>query len=145
MTLGSLIFAGSIICVAPNEYSISGSDALGLIYTHSDNLRKICGLRRQLSVSLAGLHSTNGPDEARAQPLDDSLPAQQYIRLTQGEGAETVSAFETAAVKQYEPSIDECIDVLHDRLLEYVVCEDAVKVWHTMSSFTWDVFSATTV
>lgn len=50
-----------------------------------------------------------------------------------------------ASVKQYEPGIDECIDVLHDRLAEHVICGDEINVSHTVSSFVWDVFSIITV
>ena len=128
--LNQPVITGKIVRIAPNQYSISDAAALKTIYGHGAKFEKSdwydawnFGPRTGFTNLFSERNSRNHAESRR----------------------KVASMYSMTSLVSYEPSVDNCIEIFKQRLLEFSEQGSTIDMAHWMQCYAFDVIGEITV
>ncbi|CAG7921611.1 unnamed protein product [Penicillium olsonii] len=120
---------GKIVRIAPNQYSISDAAALKTIYGHGAKFEKSDWYDAWNFGAAPGL--TNLFSERNSKKHAESR-------------RKVASMYSMTSLVSYEPSVDNCIEIFKQRLLEFSEQGSTIDMAHWMQCYAFDVIGEIT-
>ncbi|KAH7093666.1 cytochrome P450 [Paraphoma chrysanthemicola] len=119
---------GSIVRIAPNQYSIDDPDAIRTIYGHGTQFTKADWYKASSS----------------ADPTVHDLFTEQDTRIHAGLRRKVANLYSTSALVKLESHVDECISLLFERFSEIAEEGRPIDLQFWMQCYAFDVIGSIT-